>query len=79
MNIVIKPGEMLKEVSGVLSKPMVVEFKTNWDYGHIFVVDGLTHCTGYRIGDKKAFPAKASIHIANGGVSDMEIEIITVW
>lgn len=79
MKIILAPGEMLKNITGEGTKPFIVEFKTNWDYGHMFVVDGVTHCTKYQAGDKKSFSSRSCVNMANGGQSNMEVEIITVW
>lgn len=78
MNIILKPGEILTNVKGTQDKPIIVLFNYDWDFGHMMQVNNLIHVTKYKRGEKRAFEAKSFINMANGGMSVMDIEIITV-
>lgn len=73
--IVLEPSQIMDNVVFSTDKRIKMYFMSDWDYGHITMVDNLTFEIGYVYGYSKIFPAGTMFNFANGGMSNMAFEV----
>jgi hypothetical protein len=76
--ILLKPSEMKESVVFSTTKSIWLHYLHDWNYGHIVLVNDLNAEVGYVYGQSKLFPAGTKFSFANGGMSNMVLDVTEI-